>query len=108
MLPKSQRSKPVAGPYPNQRSSPRSFVVCPISIATPSGATHGVLRDISASGLFFYSTLKPSLKTNLEFTLTFNDKQISGTGQVVRIEEGVPGAAIGIALMIVDSAVSQL
>lgn len=82
-------------------------MICPISISTPSGQTYGIVRDISASGIFFYSNFKPSLEMNLDFNLTLKEKQIAGSGQVVRIEEGSAGAAIGIALKIVDSNFDQ-
>lgn len=102
--PNRQRSRITTVAYTNQRSSPRLFVVCPISITTPSGTTHGIVRDISAGGIFFYSKFRPSLEMNIEFTLTFNDKNISGQGQVVRIEQGVPHAAVGVALKVANSA----
>jgi PilZ domain len=104
MLPYTERkrSKPRLAQYTNQRSSPRSFVVCPISIAAPAGTTHGIVRDISTGGIFFYSNFKPSLKMNIDFTLIFNDKRISGSGEVIRVEQGLPGAAIGVALKIAN------
>lgn len=101
--PKCQRSRIATTAYTNQRSSPRLFVVCPISITTPSGTTHGIVRDISAGGIFFYSKFSPSLEMNIEFTLTFNDKNISGKGEVVRIEQGAPHAAVGVALKVANS-----
>lgn len=97
----------ITGPYTNQRSSPRSLVICPISITTPSGPSYGIVRDISSSGIFFYSNFKPSLEMNLDFNLTLKEKQIAGSGQVVRIEQGAEGAAIGIALKILDSNFNQ-
>lgn len=102
--PKRQRRSVSTVGYANQRSSPRSFVVCPISISTPSGTTHGIVRDISAGGLFFYSKFTPSLEMNIDFTLTLDNKNISGKGQVIRIEQGVPHAAVGVALKIANSA----
>jgi len=97
----------ITGPYTNQRSNPRSLIICPISINTPSGPSYGVVRDISASGIFFYSNFKPSLEMNLDFNLTLKEKQIAGSGQVVRIEQGAEGAAIGIALKILESNFDQ-
>ena len=102
-----QHRRTITGPYTNQRSHPRSLVICPISISTPTGPTYGIVRDISASGIFFYSNFKPSLEMNLDFNLTLKEKQIAGSGQVVRIEQGAEGAAIGIALKIVDSNFDQ-
>src|SRR5260370_12250136 len=97
-----KRGKTMSVLYTNERSSPRSFVVCPIAIAAPAGTTHGIVRDISTGGIFFYSNFKPALKMNIDFTLTFHDKRISGNGEVIRVEQGLPGAAIGVALKIAN------
>lgn len=83
---------------PNQRSSPRRLIVCPISISSDSGTAHGILRDISEGGIFFYSSFRPSLGMNIQFSLQLKDKHINGRGEVVRVEQSAPGAAIGIAI----------
>jgi hypothetical protein len=75
-------------------------MVCPISISTPSGTAHGIVRDISAGGIFFYSNFKPPLQMQINFSLQIKDRKISGHGQVVRVEQHAPGAAFGIALKI--------
>jgi PilZ domain len=82
----------------NQRSSPRSLALCPISINFQDGTAHGILRDISAGGIFFYSNFHPPLHASIDFIVHLNDKKVSGTGKVVRVEQNAPGAAIGIAL----------
>jgi len=96
--------KAVVPPDTNQRASARSFVVCPISVSFESSVHHGIVRDISANGIFFYVNSKLPLYTNIDFTVQLKDKNITGSGQVVRLEEGVPGAAIGVALKISTSA----
>ena len=40
---------------------------------------------------------------NISFSVRLKDKQITGTGEVVRVEEGAPGAAIGVAVKILNS-----
>lgn len=86
-------------PHPTkQRSSPRSLVLCPISISFQDGTAHGILRDIGAGGIFFYSNFHPPLHASIDFVVQFSDKKITGTGKVVRVEQNAPGAAIGIAL----------
>lgn len=87
-------------PYANRRSTPRSFVVCPISLSFHSGTAHGILRDISAGGIFFYSDFTPPLQMSITFSLRLKDKQITGVGEVVRVEQSTPGAAIGVAVKI--------
>lgn len=92
----------------NQRSSPRSLLLCPVSISFQDGTAHGILRDISAGGIFFYSNIHPPLHASIDFIVHLNDKKISGTGKVVRVEQSAPGAAIGIALQIsAESVVSE-
>lgn len=86
--------------YTNQRSSPRTLIVCPISINFHSGTAHGIVRDISAGGIFFYSNYKPAVGTSLDFSLHFKDKKVTGQGEVVRVEQRAPGAAIGVAVRI--------
>jgi hypothetical protein len=86
--------------FATQRSSPRTVVLCPISVNLPSGTVNGILRDISAGGIFFYSNFRPALGTNIDFCLHLKDKKISGRGEVVRVEQHVPGAAIGVAVKI--------
>lgn len=90
----------MAIPYTTQRSSPRSFIVCPISLTFESGTTHGIVRDISEDGIFFYSNFKPPLQANIHFSLRLKGKNITGSGEVVRVEQNAPGAAIGIAVKI--------
>ena len=95
-------------PHPNRRSSKRSSIVCPISLTFQSGTAYGVLRDISAGGIFFYSNFRPPLEMNINFSLQLKNKQITGTGEVVRVEESVPGAAIGVAVKILDRHESEV
>src|SRR5215470_4253560 len=82
--------------HTTQRSSPRSFIVCPISLTFETGSAHGILRDISQDGIFFYSNFRPSLESTINFSLTLGEKNISGSGEVVRVEQNTPGAAIGV------------
>src|SRR5579864_4854271 len=84
----------------NQRSSPRTFVVCPISVSFESSVVHGIVRDISTGGIFLYLNSKPPLHSEISFSVRLKDQNLSGTGEVVRIEEPAPGAAIGVAIKI--------
>ncbi|HEY6251481.1 MAG TPA: PilZ domain-containing protein [Candidatus Angelobacter sp.] len=84
----------------NQRSSPRTFVVCPISVSFESSVVHGIVRDISAGGIFLYLNFKLPLHSEISFSLRLREQNVSGTGEVVRIEEPAPGAAIGVAIKI--------
>ena len=86
--------------YANQRSEPRSLVVCPVSVTFGSRVIHGIVRDISAGGIFLYLNSRPPMHCKVRFSLRLRDENVSGTGEVIRIEERVPGAAIGIAIRI--------
>jgi len=86
--------------YANQRSEPRSLVVCPISVSFESRVIHGIVRDISAGGIFLYLNSTLPLHSMVRFRLRLKDENLSGAGEVIRIEERVPGAAIGVAIRI--------
>jgi len=86
--------------HANQRSSPRSFIVCPISVTFESQVVHGIVRDISAGGIFLYLNSSPPLHSEIDFSLKLGNENVTGSGQVVRIEEAAPGAAIGVAVRI--------
>ena len=86
--------------HTTQRSSPRSFIVCPISLTFETGTAHGILRDISQNGMFFYSNFRPSLQSMISFSVKLGEKNISGSGEVIRVEQSSPGAAIGVAVRI--------
>jgi hypothetical protein len=90
----------MANRYPIQRSSPRAFILCPISVSFQSCEAHGIVRDISDGGIFLYLNSKPPLSSEITFSLRLKGEDISGTGEVVRIEEPAPGAAIGVAIKI--------
>jgi predicted amino acid-binding ACT domain protein len=92
-------------PQANQRCSPRSLVIFPISITGNDGAeTHaGIVRDISKDGIFFYSSYKPQPQETITFILHMSGNKIACTGQVLRVEQKAPGAAVGVAVKIQSS-----
>ena len=92
-------------PNVNQRCNPRALVIFPISITGNDGAAihAGIVRDISKDGIFFYSNYKPKPHETITFILHMSGSKISCTGRVARIEEKVPGAAVGVAVKIESS-----
>jgi hypothetical protein len=58
---------------------------------------------MSAEGIFFYLNSKPPLHTNINFSVRLEGKRITGIGEVVRVEQAAPGAAIGVAIKISSS-----
>jgi hypothetical protein len=92
-------------PQVNTRLNPRSLVIFPISIIGVGGTeTHsGIVRDISKDGLFFYSSYEPQPQEIITFVLHMSGNKISCTGQVIRVEQKAPGAAVGVAVKIQSS-----
>src|SRR5215471_18489115 len=86
--------------YTHRRSSPRALVLCPIAVTFQSSTIHGIVRDISEQGIFFYLNSKPALNSSISFTLRMPNKSITGTGEVIRVEQAAPGAAVGVAIRI--------
>ena len=86
--------------YVTPRYTPRTPMVCPISVSFQSCTIHGIVRDISAGGIFVYLNSRPPLHTNVDFSLRLQDENVTGSGKVIRIEESTPGAAIGVAIKI--------
>lgn len=88
----------------DRRTSPRIFAMLPISISAHAGAEPrpGITRDLSTDGIFFYSNATPSLHSNISLVLQVNGAKIPCSGEVVRVEDRGPGAAVGVAVMIQD------
>jgi len=64
----------------------------------------GLIRDISATGLFAYSDFTPEIGDGVRVVLTERTeggtKTISCSGVVVRVESKAAGAATGIAVQV--------
>jgi len=86
--------------YTHRRSSPRALVLCPIAVTFRSSTIHGIVRDISEQGIFFYLNSRPELNSNISFTVRMPNKHVTGTGEVIRLEQAAPGAAVGVAIRI--------
>lgn len=87
-----------------QRASRRTLVVAPCVIFFREERHIGLIRDISATGLFAYSNFTPTVGETLRIVLT--EKSEAGTktvtchGVVVRVESKGTGAATGIAFRV--------
>lgn len=86
----------------DRRTSPRIFVMLPVFISAHPEAEPrpGITRDLSTDGIFFYSNVTPRLHSNISLVLQVNGAKISCSGEVVRVEDRAPGAAVGVAVMI--------
>ncbi len=67
-----------------------------------AGIHVGMIRDVSPTGIFFYSDFKPPVGARVSIALDFRtsagNTRIRCEGKVVRVEQVREGAAPGIAL----------
>ncbi len=98
-------------PRYEQRAAVRKAVClsATVSCAAPQCQDKiGLIRDVSASGIFFYSNLSPEMGSTvtLSFTIPPSDHsaqddptgEITCTGKVIRVVQFSEGAATGIAI----------
>ena len=61
-----------------------------------------MVRDMTRQGIFFYSDVRPQVGEEVAFVMKFpkwtDSSLIACKGKVVRVEQAVPGAAVGVAL----------
>lgn len=61
-----------------------------------------MVRDINRTGIYFYSNFAPAIGTEIEFVMKFpkwtNLGPVACKGEVLRVEQRIDGAAIGVAL----------
>src|SRR6185369_83100 len=88
-----------------QRRALRLLTTAP-AVVLMDGERHiGLVRDLSATGLFVYSDFTPKLGTELKLTIRLSrDKNRTAvflcSGKVVRVEASNKGVAVGIALQL--------
>lgn len=91
------------GTHGEQRRALRVLTTAP-AVVLRNGERHiGLVRDMSATGLFVYSDFTPAPGTELKLTIRLSqDKNKTAVflcqGSVVRVEDSDNGAAVGIAL----------
>lgn len=89
---------------PEQRSKVRVPLHLSAGVRYGGGAEHlALVRDISASGVFFYSDFEPHLETHVQIVLTVpvagRNVQVICRGTVVRIEPSA-SKAVGVAALL--------
>ncbi len=93
------------GTHGEQRRALRLLTTAP-AVVLMDGERHiGLVRDLSATGLFVYSDFTPKLGTELKLTIRLSrDKNKTAvflcSGRVVRVEGSNKGVAVGIALQL--------
>jgi PilZ domain len=92
--------------YRVPRSSPRTFMHAPAEVkcSAVAGIHVAMIRDVSATGIFFYSDFKPPVGSRVILTLDIRSSsgntRVRCDGKVVRVEQVRSGAAPGIALLL--------
>jgi len=91
------------GTHGEQRRALRLLTTAPAVIHMANERHVGLVRDLSATGLFVYSDFTPPIGAELQLTirLSQDDKKTSlfvCKGNVVRVEDSRNGAAVGIAI----------
>jgi hypothetical protein len=88
----------------NRRSMRRQFLRLPawiIFYRTNLQKHVAFVRDMSRQGIFFHSDIEPWEGDEISFVLRFptwtNSAAIECKGTVVRVEQAVPGARLGVA-----------
>jgi PilZ domain len=57
-------------PRRNRREKSRTLLILPVSIGLAYGEHQAVIRDISASGMFLFSTFTPPIGAEIELKMT--------------------------------------
>jgi hypothetical protein len=100
------------GAHGDQRRALRLLTTASAAVYFNDERHVGLVRDLSATGLFVYSDFTPAIDTELKLTiqLSRDDKKTAlfiCQGKVVRVESSINGAAIGIAVKFQEASISQ-
>ncbi len=90
----------------NRRGNSRTLLILPVSIGLGYTRHQGVIRDISASGMFLYSNFTAPIGAEIELKLTPpSPGALKATYRaiVARVTCGVSGAAVGLGLTLIGT-----
>lgn len=94
-------------PASNRREKSRTLLILPVSVRLGYGEHVGIIRDVSASGMFLYSDFTPPIGAEIELKLTLpaptRPRLVTYRGIAVRLASGVTGAAVGIGLSLIGT-----
>ena len=93
-------------PARNRREKSRSLLILPVSVRLGYGEHVGIIRDISASGMFLYSDFSPPIGAEIELRMTppaGKSLRCTYRAIVVRVTSGVTGAAVGMGLSLMGT-----
>jgi len=91
------------GTHGEQRRALRLLTTAPAVIHMSKERHVGLVRDLSATGLFVYSDFTPAIGAELKLTIRLSQDEKKTSlficrGSVVRVEDSRNGAAVGIAI----------
>ena len=86
--------------FDRRRAVERAFGVLPVSFTTgpQDQLHHGIVRDMSSEGVFFYADMRPEPGSTIEVTIRLKYAEFRCIGRVLRVEQSTPNAAVGIAV----------
>jgi len=91
----------------SRREKSRTLLILPVSVRLGYCEHVGILRDVSASGIFLYSNFKPPIGAEIELNVTLPapayPQRVTYRGIVVRVTTGVTGAAVGVGLSLIGT-----
>ena|SRR5947209_7763744 len=93
--------QPATSKYTNRKSR-RQLIHSAAQISVPGDGEHnGIVRDLSADGIFLYSNFRPAIGSDIAvaFTTRVGKEMVKifTLARVVRVQQVVSGAAPGIA-----------
>jgi hypothetical protein len=89
------------GTLQDERGAIRALLTAPAVVVSDGQRHLGMVRDLSLSGVFFYTEFEPSpgSSVQLEITLTKDGtKTLLCRGNVVRVVRAAAGSALGVAV----------
>jgi hypothetical protein len=91
----------------SRRDKSRTLLILPVSVRMGYNDYVGIVRDVSASGMFLYSNFRPPIGAEVELNVTLPapayPQRVIYRGIVVRLTTGVTGAAVGIGLSLIGT-----
>lgn len=99
---KLEAERVMLDPHCNRRGTVRTLLILPVSLGLGLTDHVGIIRDISPTGMFFYSDFTPPVGAEIELQVRppqpSYPQRLTYRGIVVRLTTGVRGAAMGIGL----------
>ena len=91
----------------SRREKSRTLLILPVAVRLGYCEHVGIVRDVSASGMFLYSNFTPPIGAEIELKVTLpapaKPQCLTYRGIVVRLTTGVMGAAVGVGLSLIGT-----